>query len=225
MLQRAHRHDVGEIGELVDLDEFGDQLLTVELVDLGDDGDQRHLPGEAPVVPAWWRTRRATGSGCACRPGRSPGRPAAGTRWRPRPPTIRPPHRSTAGRAACEGDGCPGCPPARSAHGRWSGCRGWPLRVVSGREEAMATCVPINALISVDLPTFGRPTTATNPDLYTVWSCGLLSCVVHWFTAPCSLLRPVRLACPVPHHRHARRSPAPPLSSRPSSDGPLNPRR
>ena len=45
------------------------------------------------------------------------------------------------------------------------------LRVVSGREEAMATCVPINALISVDLPTFGRPTTATNPDLYTVWSC------------------------------------------------------
>ena len=40
-----------------------------------------------------------------------------------------------------------------------------------GREEAMATCVPINALISVDLPTFGRPTTATNPDLYTVWSC------------------------------------------------------
>ena len=51
MLQRAHRHDVGEIGELVDLDELGDQLLTVELVDLGNDGDQRHLPGEAPVVP------------------------------------------------------------------------------------------------------------------------------------------------------------------------------
>ena len=30
------------------------------------------------------------------------------------------------------------------------------FRVVSGRDEAMATCLPISALISVDLPTFGR---------------------------------------------------------------------
>ena len=45
------------------------------------------------------------------------------------------------------------------------------LRVVSGREEAMATCVPINALISVDLPDVRTAYTATNPDLYTVWSC------------------------------------------------------
>ena len=40
------------------------------------------------------------------------------------------------------------------------------LRVVSGRDEAMAICVPISALISVDLPTFGRPTTATKPERY-----------------------------------------------------------
>ena len=30
----------------------------------------------------------------------------------------------------------------------------------------MAICVPINALINVDLPTLGRPTTATKPDRY-----------------------------------------------------------
>ncbi len=40
------------------------------------------------------------------------------------------------------------------------------FRVVSGRDDAMAICDPISALINVDLPTFGRPTTATNPERY-----------------------------------------------------------
>ena len=38
------------------------------------------------------------------------------------------------------------------------------LRVVSGRDDAMAICVPIRAFISVDFPTFGLPTTATKPE-------------------------------------------------------------
>ena len=37
--ERAHRHDVGEVGEPIDLDELGDELFARELVDLGDDGD------------------------------------------------------------------------------------------------------------------------------------------------------------------------------------------
>src|SRR5690606_936130 len=36
-------------------------------------------------------------------------------------------------------------------------------RVVCGRGVTMLTFVPTSALISVDLPTFGRPTTATKP--------------------------------------------------------------
>src|SRR5215212_2837786 len=36
-------------------------------------------------------------------------------------------------------------------------------RVVCGLSETIATFPPISALTSVDLPTFGRPATATNP--------------------------------------------------------------
>ncbi len=36
--------------------------------------------------------------------------------------------------------------------------------VVCGRLEVMATFVPTNALVSVDLPVLGRPTKQTNPD-------------------------------------------------------------
>jgi hypothetical protein len=37
--------------------------------------------------------------------------------------------------------------------------------VVCGLELVMATFSPAIALVSVDLPTFGRPTKLTNPDL------------------------------------------------------------
>jgi hypothetical protein len=39
------------------------------------------------------------------------------------------------------------------------------LRVVCGLGETMATFWPTRVLTSVDLPAFGRPTIATNPDL------------------------------------------------------------
>ena len=48
--QGADGHDVGEVGELVDLDQLVDELLAAQLVDLGDDGDQRNLPRERPVL-------------------------------------------------------------------------------------------------------------------------------------------------------------------------------
>src|SRR5271168_2249103 len=38
------------------------------------------------------------------------------------------------------------------------------LRVVCGLEVTMATFCPTNRLISVDLPAFGRPIMATNPE-------------------------------------------------------------
>jgi hypothetical protein len=37
------------------------------------------------------------------------------------------------------------------------------VRVVWGRGVSIATCSPRTRLSSVDLPTFGRPTIATNP--------------------------------------------------------------
>ena len=37
-------------------------------------------------------------------------------------------------------------------------------RVVFGREEVIATFVPTMAFTRVDLPTLGRPTTATKPE-------------------------------------------------------------
>ena len=37
-------------------------------------------------------------------------------------------------------------------------------RVVCGLSETIATLPPTSAFTSVDLPTFGRPATATNPD-------------------------------------------------------------
>ena len=50
VLEGAHRHNVGEVGELVDFDELVDQSASVQFVDFGDDGDQRHLPFECAVV-------------------------------------------------------------------------------------------------------------------------------------------------------------------------------
>jgi hypothetical protein len=38
-------------------------------------------------------------------------------------------------------------------------------RVVCGRLLVIATLVPTSAFMSVDLPTFGRPANAANPDL------------------------------------------------------------
>ena len=49
------------------------------------------------------------------------------------------------------------------ASGAWSTPR-IRCRVVLGRGEVMATLVPTMVLTSVDLPTFGRPTTATKPE-------------------------------------------------------------
>ena len=49
VFQGADGHDVGEVGELVDLDQLVDELLAAQLVDFGDDGDQRNLPRERPV--------------------------------------------------------------------------------------------------------------------------------------------------------------------------------
>ena len=46
-------------------------------------------------------------------------------------------------------------------------------RVVCGRGETAATFCPTSALIRVDLPTLGRPMTATNPDLYFPASIGI----------------------------------------------------
>ena len=37
------------------------------------------------------------------------------------------------------------------------------VRVVCGREDVIATFVPTMALVSVDLPAFGRPTNEANP--------------------------------------------------------------
>ncbi len=37
------------------------------------------------------------------------------------------------------------------------------VRVVCGREDVIATFVPTRALVSVDLPAFGRPTNEANP--------------------------------------------------------------
>ena len=60
------------------------------------------------------------------------------------------------------------CRPGVSTKTSWaSGVVSTPrmvLRVVWGRDEVMATLVPTRALTRVDLPTLGRPTTATNPD-------------------------------------------------------------
>jgi hypothetical protein len=39
------------------------------------------------------------------------------------------------------------------------------LRVVCGLSLMMAIFCPMSALMSVDLPTFGRPMTAAKPDL------------------------------------------------------------
>ena len=50
VFQRTDRHDIGEISEFVDFDEFVDQPFTRKLVDFGDDGDQRHLPLERAVI-------------------------------------------------------------------------------------------------------------------------------------------------------------------------------
>ena len=66
-----------------------------------------------------------------------------------------------------------------SSSGRWkpgrsasTSCQSSPFaipkirrRVVCGLSETIATFPPQSALTSVDLPTFGRPATATNPDL------------------------------------------------------------
>ena len=41
-------------------------------------------------------------------------------------------------------------------------------RVVCGFEEVMATLVPTRAFVSVDLPVFGLPTIATNPERFTL---------------------------------------------------------
>ena len=40
-------------------------------------------------------------------------------------------------------------------------------RVVCGLDEAMAILLPTSALVSVDLPAFGRPTKQAKPDLNT----------------------------------------------------------
>src|SRR5690349_23399830 len=57
--------------------------------------------------------------------------------------------------------------PGRSASTSWwSGPLAIPItrrRVVCGLSETIATFPPASALTSVDLPTFGRPATATNP--------------------------------------------------------------
>ena len=47
--------------------------------------------------------------------------------------------------------------------GRWSTAR-TALLVVTGRGEVIVTFVPTMVFTRVDLPTFGLPTTATNPE-------------------------------------------------------------
>ena len=69
VLQGAHRHDVREIGEIVDFDELVDELLTAKLVDLGDDGNQRDAPLERTRPHAWWRSRYAVGREYGLSPG------------------------------------------------------------------------------------------------------------------------------------------------------------
>ena len=48
VLEGAHRHNVGEVGELVDFDELVDESFG-PIRRFGDDGDQRHLPFECAV--------------------------------------------------------------------------------------------------------------------------------------------------------------------------------
>src|SRR5271170_4694695 len=45
------------------------------------------------------------------------------------------------------------------------------FRVVCGRGVTMATFFPTSAFTSVDLPAFGRPMMATNPDLKLILFC------------------------------------------------------
>ena len=61
------------------------------------------------------------------------------------------------------------CTPGRSVSTSWkrSGAVTTPRiarRVVCGLSETIATLWPTIALTSVDLPTFGRPASATKPD-------------------------------------------------------------
>ena len=50
MLKGADGDDIRKIGEFINLDEFLNQLLTIELIDFRDDRNQRNLPCEAAVI-------------------------------------------------------------------------------------------------------------------------------------------------------------------------------
>src|SRR5690606_1566378 len=55
-------------------------------------------------------------------------------------------------------------------------------RVVCGRLETMLTLAPTRALTRVDLPTFGRPTTATLPQR---WEASLFPGFTYWTVYGC----------------------------------------
>src|SRR5713101_4203782 len=64
------------------------------------------------------------------------------------------------------------------------------LRVVCGLEVTIAIFCPTRRFTSVDLPAFGRPTPATNPDRNSFFSCFSSLATSH---SLCESLRPLRL--------------------------------
>ena len=92
-----------------------------------------------------------------------PGRLGARSKPGPRPPGRAPPPAASSSPSRP----CPACKPGVSTKITWA-CGRWRIpvirvRVVWGRRETMAIFSPTSRLSNVDLPTFGRPTSATNP--------------------------------------------------------------
>src|SRR5213078_791758 len=73
-------------------------------------------------------------------------------------------------------------------------------RIVCGLSETIATLPPQSALTSVDLPTFGRPATATKPD-FTTRRCPAAGPPV------CARPAPPRCSRRSPGRRRTRRAP------------------
>ena len=71
------------------------------------------------------------------------------------------------------------------------------VRVVCGLSEVIATLVPTSALVSVDLPAFGRPTNDANPLLCSSGSLAHDACASSYSAQISSSDRPCGLARPV----------------------------
>ena len=112
----------------------------------------------------------------------------------------------------------------RSAHYPWLKCHEWLYEWFPGRDDAMAICVPINALINVDLPHVRtpRPRQRNRTDMERAWR-NRMSEVVSVVAASVMLVFGILIVvgCLFRHHPHVlryvfqfrprpRRGPAPP---------------